>query len=182
MYLNVFFIHFIDYLKIYYIFVVLKVVKQLHTTVVNLLIKKSKKMKTVQNLFVLFVLLIANLVQGQQYEFENKSAFPTYEKEVLETIRYFYYPNLQAYFDTKDNLYIYKVDGQWIRKETIPADYRGYSIYNNCKEIVVGLLDDLNPEQTIEEHKKQFPPIYTAKQMKFKLDKEKASRITYSAE
>jgi hypothetical protein len=34
----------------------------------------------------------------------------------------------------------------------------------------------------IDKHKKEFPPIFTAKQMKFKLEKEKASRISYSSE
>ena len=139
-------------------------------------------MKTLKTLAVILILFIFNTAHSQQYEFENKSAFPTYEKEVLDTIRYFYYPNLQAYFDTKEKVYIYKQDGDWIRKETIPADYRGYSMYNNCKEILVGLMDESHPEKMIEQHKKDFPAIFTAKQMKFKLDKEKASRISYSSE
>jgi len=139
-------------------------------------------MKTVNIYFIVLLSLTANLMQSQQYEFENKSAFPTYEKEVLATIRYFYYPNLEAYFDTKEKVYIYKEQGEWIRKETIPADYRGYSIYNNCKEILIGLIEESHPENMIDKHKKEFPPIFTAKQMKFKLEKEKASRISYSSE
>lgn len=139
-------------------------------------------MKTVHSLLIILSLLTISLVKGQQYEFENSNDYSAQEKTTLDSIRYYYYPNLEAYFDTKETVYIYKVEREWVRKATIPSDYRGYSIYNNRKEALIGLLEETNPEKMIDQHKKEFPPIFTAKQMKFKLDKDKASRISYSSE
>lgn len=139
-------------------------------------------MKTVHSLLIVLLLLNINLMRSQQYEFVNSDESSAQEKIDLNTIRYFYYPNLEAYFDTKESIYIYKEKGEWIRKATIPSDYRGYSIYNNRKEILSGLLDESHPETMIAIHKKEFPPIFTAKEMKFKLDKDKASRISYSTD
>lgn len=45
--------------------------------------------------------------------------------------RYYYYPNLQAYFDSQSNLYIFRVNKQWISAESFPENYGGYSLYNN---------------------------------------------------
>lgn len=137
-------------------------------------------MKTVRPILIFALLLMEFTLSGQHYEFINSEKFSTQTKFALDTIRYFYYPNLEAYFDTKETVYIYRKEGQWIRNKTIPGDYRGYCLFNNHYEIINGLMDEIHPEKFIEKHKKEFPPIFTAKAMRLKLDKEKAGRLSYS--
>jgi hypothetical protein len=74
-------------------------------------------------------------------------------------VRYYYYPNLSAYFDMRTSKYIFKEDGAWIKKNTIAPNYRGYSIYNNYKVQITDYFGD-TPNEFINEHKKRFPPKY----------------------
>lgn len=71
-------------------------------------------------------------------------------------IRYHYFPNLEAYYDGINNLYIYNDKGQWTAAEEIPASFRGYSIYNKMN-VPITDYDDDNIVQFINQHRKQFP-------------------------
>ena len=35
-------------------------------------------------------------------------------------LRYYYFPNLEAYYDTQKRIYYFKEDSQWITDEEIP--------------------------------------------------------------
>lgn len=70
--------------------------------------------------------------------------------------RYHYYPNLEAYYDTKENIYIFSQKGEWIRAAEIPSGYRGYSL-NNKVNVVITDYDDDDPTQFIKIHKKKYP-------------------------
>lgn len=71
-------------------------------------------------------------------------------------VRYYYYPNLQAYFDLKEMKYIYKINNEWVKKDYIPPNYRGYCIFNKQYVVINDFFDD-NPYQKLEEHKKIYP-------------------------
>lgn len=137
-------------------------------------------MKKVYILLVTFLLFPANFLLSQSYstvynlEEYNQVLVPT------DSIRYYYYPNLHAYFDTQNREYIYKMSGEWIRKKTIPNDYRGYSLFNKNYEIINGLVTENNPEKYIETHREIYPQIFTAKEMRKKLEKIKQNALTYN--
>lgn len=76
--------------------------------------------------------------------------------EMEHEAKFYFYPNLDAYFNTETNLYIYKLDGQWVSNPEIPNAYRGYSIYNNYKVAIKDYHDE-KPFEKLDEHKKQFP-------------------------
>jgi hypothetical protein len=73
-------------------------------------------------------------------------------------LRYYYFPNLEAYFDTQKSIYYYKENGEWITAEEIPDGYRGYSFYNKITVYITDYDDDY-PYQFIEIHKKKYPYI-----------------------
>jgi hypothetical protein len=77
-------------------------------------------------------------------------------------VRYYYYPNLEAYFDTKIALYIYKEHGEWVKSETINASFRGYSLKNGQYVMLKGFTED-NPYTQIEEHKIKYPADYSSR-------------------
>ena len=61
----------------------------------------------------------------------SKSKIINKSESSINSIRYYYYPNLQAYFDTQSNLYIFRLNRQWISAESLPENYGGYSLYND---------------------------------------------------
>ncbi|MBF6608318.1 MAG: hypothetical protein ITG00_06235 [Flavobacterium sp.] len=78
------------------------------------------------------------------------------DPETLCQIRYHYYPNLEAYFDMKREVYIYNDRGQWVEAADIPTGYRGYSLYNKIN-VPINDYDDDHIVQFINKHKKKFP-------------------------
>jgi hypothetical protein len=77
-------------------------------------------------------------------------------------IRYYYFPNLQAYFDTKRALYIYKQNGSWVTSETIDFNARGYCLKNGMHVMIKGYLGD-KPYILLEQHKIMYPANYSSK-------------------
>lgn len=79
-------------------------------------------------LFTIFLLSFsASFAQGSQSQSKSQNDL----ESTPATIRYYYYPNLQAYYDSQSNLYLFRVNKQWISAESFPENYGGYSLYNN---------------------------------------------------
>ncbi len=71
-------------------------------------------------------------------------------------IRYYYYPNLEAYFDNLELVYHYKVNGQWEKTENLPTNYGGYSLFNKVRVNITDFDGD-KPYQLLKIHKKMYP-------------------------
>lgn len=137
-------------------------------------------MKTVNYLILFLFLTITTIAPSQTYIIESQKNLIKQSKVSLDSTRYYYFPNLEAYYDTKISMYIFKRKGIWVTEAHIPANYRGYSLFNKRYEIINGLVNNDTPQEFIEQHKKEYPPIFKAKDMKIKLDKEKNRSLTYN--
>lgn len=71
-------------------------------------------------------------------------------------IRYWYFPNIEAYFDLQEKVYLYKDKGEWNEAEELPVNYGGYSLYNKVK-VVIDDYDGDEPYLLLPAHKKKFP-------------------------
>ena len=71
-------------------------------------------------------------------------------------IRYYYFPNLEVYFDNLELVYHYKVNGQWQQAENLPTNYGGYSLYNKVR-VAITDFDGNEPYQLLKKHKKMYP-------------------------
>lgn len=80
----------------------------------------------------------------------------------LLNVRYFYYPNLQAYFDRQTSTYIYTRNGNdWIESSKLPNALRGYSVANG-KRVAIEYNGDA-PYEMIKEHMELYPANYSTK-------------------
>lgn len=89
------------------------------------------------------------------------------KKEAAETssfveVRYYYYPNLQAYFDTKVAMYLFKEDGEWVESEKIAPTLMGYSLKNGQYVMLEGYTGE-EPYEFIEEHKVKYPADFSSR-------------------
>ena len=71
-------------------------------------------------------------------------------------LRYYYYPNLEAYYDKEKGLYLYKENNEWKSGTEIPSGYRGYGLYNKVN-IAIYDYDDDDVTQFFTSHKKKYP-------------------------
>jgi hypothetical protein len=136
-------------------------------------------MKKVCLTIIISLLIPSNFLMCQSYSDEYKLDEYNQIAVPLDSIRYYYYPNLEAYFDTQSREYIYKKNGEWVREKSIPNAYRGYSLFNKNYEILNGYVNEDNPEKYIITHKKEYSQIFTAKQMRKKLEKIKQNHTIY---
>ena len=92
--------------------------------------------------------------------FSNAQETKTNETNSLKTnsieIRYYYFPNIQAYFDLNEKVYLYKDQGEWTEAEELPKNYGGYSLYNKVKVSITDYDGD-EPYLMLELHKKMYP-------------------------
>ncbi len=113
-------------------------------------------MKKLIYLTVGILLLNCNVLLAQQES--PKKYDPKFNSSTNCHTRYFYYPNLEAYFDTKLNLYIYSDKGEWKTAPEIPSGYRGYSL-NNRINVPITDYDEDNILQFVSTHKKKYPYV-----------------------
>ena len=92
------------------------------------------------------------------------------EDEVVSLVnRYSYYPNLQAYYDSKDGVYLYQDrQGIWVETTVLPLTLWGYSL-SNGKHVPIN-YDGETPYDLINEHKKKYPANYSSKRQKPKTE------------
>ncbi len=72
--------------------------------------------------------------------------------------RYYYFPNMSAYFDTVEEEYIFYWNKQWMRCKELPEFIGGYSMYKMAKVRVETYCEE-HPEEMIRIHQKQFPYV-----------------------
>lgn len=118
-----------------------------------------------------FYILFATLFMASAQQSNAQSAVNpdlSYEAQMILDegaildIRYYYYPNLQAYFDTETATYLYLKDGEWVEGKQIPSGIRGYSKNNGARVAIKDYSGD-EPFEIFEQHKAQFPANYSTK-------------------
>lgn len=115
-------------------------------------------MKTLNFTFVLVFFLLINSLHAQVKPVDSKNASP--ENPSKGTSRYYYFPNLQAYFDNVNMVYYFKINNEWQTAEELPVNYGGYSLYNKAY-VIIKDYDGEDPQQFLNVHKKLYP--YNAK-------------------
>ncbi|RZJ71045.1 hypothetical protein [Flavobacterium sp.] len=110
-------------------------------------------MKIFKTLLLIVLFSISGV--GLAQETPVKRILPA-DPETNCQIRYYYYPNLEAYFDKAEELYIFRDKGEWKREKEIPSGYRGYGLYNKVS-IAITDFDDDDITPFFNAHKKKYP-------------------------
>jgi len=51
-------------------------------------------------------------------------------------VRYYYLPEVEAYYDIPSAMYIYQSGGVWVHRKYLPAQYRNYDLYHGHKVVL----------------------------------------------
>lgn len=108
-------------------------------------------MKPIEKILLLMLIFTCTL-SGAQTSNATQSTTDAKKTE----LRYYYFPNIEAYFDLQEKVYLYKEDGEWVEAEELPTNYGGYSLYNKVR-VNIDDYDGDEPYLLIAEHKKKFP-------------------------
>jgi hypothetical protein len=97
---------------------------------------------------------VAKINEQVQYDEVVDRSTLEYDNTTQCQIRYYYYPNLEAYYDILKDIYHIKENGYWKIVEELPTNFRGYSVYNNASIKVTDYEDDSITEM-LPTHKKK---------------------------
>ncbi|MCA0350275.1 MAG: hypothetical protein LCH35_13565 [Bacteroidetes bacterium] len=106
--------------------------------------------------FIIFFLFISGVSNSFAQSTGATSTKLLIDKKTNCQIRYYYYPNLQAYFDLLKNVFYYQENGSWNISETLPKNYGGYSLYK-MNHVSIRDYDDDEPYKNLDTHKKLYP-------------------------
>jgi hypothetical protein len=140
-------------------------------------------MKTLLYSITGLLLMLSYNSNAQTSETTDIQSSVTDDESLLQIgVRYYYYPNLDAYFDSEQNVYVFESNtskGQIVRAKEVPSGYRGYSIFNGVR-VAITDYDGDQPFTKIGEHRKQFPKKYASKRQPPKANKNADKNIAYN--
>lgn len=80
-------------------------------------------------------------------------------------VRYYYIPDVEAYYDIQTSMFIYYGGGMWIHGSYLPGVYRNYDLYGGYK-VVMTDYHGSSPYNHFHEHKKKYAKGYKGKPQK----------------
>ncbi len=63
---------------------------------------------------------------GTEIQYANPDWAPTY----VPGVRYYYFPDIEAYYDLSDQEFVYLDNGQWLFSPQLPGLYAGFDLYS----------------------------------------------------
>ncbi len=80
-------------------------------------------------------------------------------------VRYYYLPDVEAYYDVPSSKFIYFNGVSWIHSSRLPSRYRNYDLYSGYK-VVMTDYHGKTPYSYFKEHKSKYAKGYRGKPQK----------------
>lgn len=93
-------------------------------------------MKALKLIVIGIVLFLTGTVHAQVVVSANIGSPPPWGPYGYNEVRYYYLPDVEAYYDVKSSKFIYYSGGKWVHKKYLPAQYRNYDLYNGYKVVM----------------------------------------------
>lgn len=98
------------------------------------------------------------IVNNQNSKFIDYAKLPESSK-THKKFRYYYYPNIQVYYDNLYKVYYANQKGVWVLKDELPLTYLGYSRFNRYRVALEGYFDE-KPYEMFAVHRLRYPYVY----------------------
>ncbi len=116
-------------------------------------------MKKLRLLLAGLLLVLAGTMQSQVIITATIGNPPPWGPAEGVGVRYYYIPDIQAYYDVTSSRYIYMSGGQWIHSTYLPRAHRDYDLYGGHKVMLRDYHGD-RPQEKFREHQKSYPRGY----------------------
>src|ERR1700741_1421692 len=93
-------------------------------------------MKTLKIIITGILLFFAGSTQAQVSVNINAGSPPAWGPAGYTEVRYYYLPDVEAYYDVESSVFIYYDGGGWIRRTYLPTRYRYYDLYGGYKVVL----------------------------------------------
>jgi len=104
---------------------------------------------------ILIAILIAcfgNKTNAQVDVHFNIGVQPVWGPTGYDYARYYYMPDMDAYYDVAARVYMFNEGGRWIERRELPPMYRNFDLYHGYKVVI----NDPNPWMHHDRYRKQY--------------------------
>jgi hypothetical protein len=122
-------------------------------------------MKTLKLLVIGMLLLFAGSVEAQISVRVNLGVPPQWGPSGYSDVRYYYLPDVEAYYDVPSSMFIYYNGVTWIHRSSLPTRYRNYDLYNGYKVPMSDYRGD-SPYTNFRKHKVQYARGYRGQEQR----------------
>lgn len=116
-------------------------------------------MKTKKIFFIGMLLVIAGTLNAQVSLSVNLGSPPQWGPVGYSDARYYYLPDVEAYYDVQSSMFIYYNLGSWVHRRSLPTRYRNYDLYSGYK-VVMSDYRGNTPYKQFKQHKSQYARGY----------------------
>ena len=116
-------------------------------------------MKTIKLLVFGLMLTLAGSVQSQLSVNVHIGAPPAWGPAGYNDARYYYLPDVEAYYDVQSSMFIYMSGNNWIRRSYLPSRYRNYDLYHGYKVVMKDYRGN-SPYSDFREHRMKYGKGY----------------------
>ena len=93
-------------------------------------------MKTLKMITVGVLFMLSSTIKSQVSVNVNIVSPPLWGPVGYTDYRYYYLPDVEAYYDVESSMFIYFGGGVWIHSTYLPGPYRNYDLYNGYKVVI----------------------------------------------
>ena len=112
-------------------------------------------MKTLKLIGAGIMLIMSGVLTAQVSVSVNIGTPPLWGPVGYTDLRYYYLPDVEAYYDIPSSMFIYFDGGVWVHRASLPGRYRNYDLYNGYKVVMTDYRDDA-PYSNFKEHKIKY--------------------------
>ena len=93
-------------------------------------------MKSLKLVVIAVVLFFAGAAQAQISVHVNIGTPPAWGPAGYSDVRYYYLPDVEAYYDVQTNMFIYFEGRSWVHRSYLQSRYKNYDLYSGYKVIM----------------------------------------------
>lgn len=116
-------------------------------------------MKTLKLTLIGLILFFSNALRSQVSVNVNIGSPPMWGPVGYTDVRYYYIPDIEAYYDVQTSMFIYFGDGIWIHRAYLPSMYSNYDLYGGYKVVINNYYGNA-PYAYFHDHKAKYHKGY----------------------
>jgi len=116
-------------------------------------------MKALKVVIIGMALVLAGALQAQVAVNINIGSPPMWGPVGYSSARYYYLPDVEAYYDVPSSMFIYQSKGIWIHRTYLPVRYRSYDLYHGYKVVMTDYHGD-KPYSYHKDYKRKYAKGY----------------------
>lgn len=116
-------------------------------------------MKTLKLLIIGIILFHLNNINAQVAVNVSIDSAPQWGPVGYTEVRYYYLPDVEAYYDIETSMFIYFGGGVWIHRSSLPYQFRNYDLYGGYKVVMTDYRGNA-PYNNFKEYKRKYAKGY----------------------